>query len=217
MPLALKQMDVRSMSRGVLMFLDFLKERNLKNLVGLEMGCGKGRNVIELAKDGIVSKMFGFDFSEVAIAEANKRANGEKVSGKTQFSVMDATERWNYESDSFDFGIDCFASTDIEDPKKRIFAVQEMHRILKLGGYFLVYVMSTEDEYHRMMIQQSPAEEKNAFYNSSNGKFEKSFSEEELEGMYKDFKLVKAERVVKTTEFFGKSYGCKHHWRIYQK
>lgn len=218
-PTALKQMDARTLSGGVEKFLGFLltETTNFERMQGIEMGCGKGRNVIGLAKNDAVAKMSGFDFSEAAIAEAKKRAAEEGVSGKTQFDVMDAANTWKYPDDSFDFGVDCFASTDIEDPAKRKFAVREMHRVLKPGGYFLVYVMSTEDEYHRMMAAQSPAEEKGAFYNSVNGKFEKSFSEEELNSLYADFKLIKGERVEKTTEFFGKTYGCKHHWRIYQK
>ena len=43
------------------------------------------------------------------------------------------------------------------------------------------------------------------------------YSEEELENMYKQFTLMEARRIEKTAEFFGKSYYCKHHWRIYKK
>ncbi len=42
-------------------------------------------------------------------------------------------------------------------------------------------------------------------------------SEQELDEMYDGFELIKSERVEKTTEFFGKSYRCKHHWRVYKK
>ena len=79
-----------------------------------------------------------------------------------------------------------------------------------------MYVMSTDDEYHKKMIKESPAEEENSFYNL-NGKFQKVFSAEELDEMYSQFKLVESRRIEKYTEFFGKSYYCKHHWRIYQK
>lgn len=216
-PFALKQMDAKKLSSGIVPFVEFLKEKGLKELVGLEMGCGKGRNVMGLAHQEIVSKMYGFDFSEVAIKEAKKRAVENTISEKVQFDVMDATQLWKYADNFFDFGVDCFASTDIEEPQVRQFAVDQMHRVLKPGGYFLVYVMSTDDEFHKEMIQKSPAEEQNAFYNIGNGKFEKVFTEEELNGMYKNFTLVQARRIEKTAEFFGKSYYCKHHWRIYQK
>lgn len=77
--------------------------------------------------------------------------------------------------------------------------------------------MSTDDEYHKMMIEQSPAEEKNAFVHPETGKFEKVFSEKELDEIYKNFILVESERIEKQAEFFGKLYYCKHHWRIYKK
>lgn len=216
-PFALKQMDAKKLSSGVNTFLEFLEKQGSKNLIGLEMGCGKGRNVIGLAHQSIVQKMYGFDFSDVAITEAKKRAKEASIEEKAQFDVMDATEPWKYTDNFFDFGIDCFASTDIEDPKGRQFSVNQMHRALKPGGYFLIYVMSTDDEFHKEMIEKSPAEEQNAFYNLGNGKFEKVFSEEELDVMYKNFTLIESRRIEKQAEFFGKSYYCKHHWRIYQK
>ncbi len=215
-PHALKQMDARSISGGVVLFLEFLQEEGKNGLVGLEMACGKGRNVIGLAQEKVISKMYGFDFSSVAIEEAMRRAKEEEVFQKTHFEVMDAIEPWKFQSNFFDFGVDCFGSTDIESVAGRNFAVSEMHRVLKPGGYLFLYMLSPEDEFHQMMIQRNPAEESNAFYNE-NGKFEKSFSGEELDRMYKDFTLVEARRVGKTAEFFGKLYRCLHHWRIYRK
>lgn len=216
-PNALKQMDSKKLSGGVKPFFEFLKKQEIRNLIGLEMGCGKGRNVISLANEEIINKMYGFDFSEIAIKEARKRAEESNVLEKVQFDVMDATEKWQYADNFFDFGLDCFASTDIEDSKRRLFAINEMYRALKLKGYFLTYVMSTDDEYHKEMVEKSPAEEDYSFYNLVNGKFEKSFSEDELDEMYRKFNLVESKRVEKYTEFFGKPYYCKHHWRIYKK
>jgi len=81
----------------------------------------------------------------------------------------------------------------------------------------LTYVMSTYDEYHRIMIEQSPTEEPNSFLHPDTGKFEKVFSTEELDELYNSFTLVKARRVEKIAKFNGKGYHCKHHWRIYQQ
>ena len=216
-PYALKQMDARKGSSSLAPFFEFLRKENLSNLSGLEMGCGKGRNVIWCARQPEVARMTGFDFSSVAIKEAKKRAGEAGVAGKTEFVVADATKKWPFPDASFDFGIDCTASTDIEDPERRRFAISEMQRVLKPGGYFLLYVMSTEDEYHEMVIKQSPAEEKNAFYHPDTGKFEKVFDEQELDVLYKNFRLVESRRIPKRSIFFGKEYQNKMHWRIYQK
>lgn len=216
-PYALKQMDARSVSSSIPPFFEILRSEHLSGLLGLEMGCGKGRNTLWCASQPEVKQMTGFDFAKVAIAVAQERATEAGLSSKAQFFVMDATKRWHFDDASFDFGLDCTASTDIEDPMLRQFAVSEMWRTLKSGGLVLVYVMSTDDEYHRLMIEQSPAEEKNAFYHPDTGKFEKVFDEGELRELYRDFELVESRRIDKTTSFFGKEYSCKLFWRIYRK
>lgn len=216
-PFALKQMDARKESSALKPFVEFLSKQGKAELVGVEMGCGKGRNVLWLAQQQMIAKVYGFDFSEVAIRVAKQRATEVQVVGKVQFDVMDATERWKYESNFFDFGVDCTASVDIESPEGRRRAISEMHRVLKPGGYFLVYVMSTEDEYHKMLIEKSPAQEEDAFIHPETGKFEKVFSGAELDTHYAQFNLVESRRIEKDSEFFGKSYKSFMHWRIYKK
>ncbi len=211
-PNVLLQMDSSEASSGVVQFWNFLKEKGLSNPKGLEMGCGKGRNVIWLAKQGVDA--YGFDFSPAAIEEAQRRTKKENVNA--HFDVMDATTPWKYESDSFDFAIDCFASTDIESSEGRAFAQKEFLRVLKPGGYLLAYLMSTDDEFHKEMVAKSPAEEKNAFYHPT-GKFEKIFDEHEVAEMYKNFTLIEKKRIEKTAVFKGKGYACKHFWLIMQK
>jgi SAM-dependent methyltransferase len=179
------------------------------------MGCGKGRNVIWLAGQG-VEVMHGIDFADSAIAEATNRAEEAGVAAKCDFRVHDATTPWPFESDSLDFGIDCFASTDIVSPEGRSFAASEMHRVLRPGGFLLAYLLSPEDEFHKEMIEKSPVAEKNAFVHTT-GKFEKTFEESEALALYKDFSVFKKERLDKTTEFFGKSYACHHWWFVFQK
>jgi len=213
-PQVLKQMDSGEPSSGVVKFLGFLKENNLPHTTGLEMGCGKGRNVIWLAQQGL--RVSGFDFSPYAIKEAKERGQRLGVSNDASFFVQDATKPWPQESNQFDFGIDCFASTDIESPEGRTFAIREMCRVLKPNGYLLAYLLSPDDEFHKKMIQKSPAMEHNAFIHKT-GKFEKVFDEEDIARLYKDFEVIRKERVNKTTEFFGKEYNCLHFWLILKK
>jgi ubiquinone/menaquinone biosynthesis C-methylase UbiE len=214
-PTVLLQMDSKEASGGVIKFWQFL-EKIPGVKAGIEMGCGKGRNVIWLAQQKTVASMAGFDFSKNAIREATIRAKEADISSKVSLFTADATLLWPYKSESFDFGIDCFASTDIESREGRDQAVAEMYRVLKAGGYFLVYALSPEDAFHKEMIERSPAHEPNAFYHPT-GKFEKTFTEEELQELYKNFKVIAWERVDKNATFFGKEYGCKHFWIILQK
>ncbi len=215
-PNVLLQMDSAEASGGVMRFWDFVRTKKVSNLVGLEMGCGKGRNVIWLAGQGETRKVYGFDFSEVAVQIAQERAEAKGLSSKTEFALGDATKEWPFLDNFFDFAIDCFASTDIESVEGRNFAVQEIYRTLKPGGLFLLYTLTPDDEFHRQMIKKAPAEERNAFYHTT-GKFEKTFDEEELRELYQKFEVLDWQRVDKVTQFFGKEYKCKHAWIIFQK
>ncbi|MBI2031210.1 MAG: class I SAM-dependent methyltransferase [Candidatus Levybacteria bacterium] len=216
-PNVLRQMDSDKPSSGILKFWDWLKYKKLYGkLDGIEMGCGKGRNVIWLAKQGF--KMTGFDFSKSAINEAISRSKRDRASSRTKFIIHDAVKPWPFKTDSFDIGIDCFTTTDIESIKGRKFATNELIRVIKPRGYILVYVMSVDDEYHKEMVRKSPANERNAFLNPISGKFEKTFERREIINLYKKYvKLVSEKRVKKIEVFFGKKYKCKHFWMIFQK
>jgi len=213
-PIVLLQMDQRDASSGVTKFFPWLTARSSsKNFSGVEMGCGKGRNSIWLAQQGV--GMTAFDFSEHAITEASQRA--QECGAEVDFVVHDATKQWPFESDYFDFAIDCFASTDIESPDGMAFARNEFRRVLKSKGFLLVYTLSTDDEFHREMLEKYPAHEKNSFTHPITGKFEKVFDRQELLNFYKDFGWVEEQRVEKIAEFFGKKYHCKHFWLVLQK
>lgn len=215
-PYVLKQMDSKDVSSGVLKFIEWLKRKQqLKGLKGIELGCGKGRNVIRLAQLGLI--MTGIDFSPSAIKEAKKRAEESGVENATNFVIHDAILPWPFNSDSFDLAVDCFATTDIETQKGRQFATQELTRVLKPKGYLLAYLLSSQDEFHNEMLQKSPAGEKNAFLHLTTGKFEKTFDKDEILELYKDLTLVEEERISKKTEFFGKTYDCFHHWMVFEK
>jgi ubiquinone/menaquinone biosynthesis C-methylase UbiE len=214
-PLVLLPMHSITPSSGVVLFFQWLKAKNkIKNLTGLEMGCGKGRNSIWLAKQGV--NMTGFDFSKVAIKEAKNRAKILQIKNEMKFLVQDATTKWPFRNNQFDFAIDCFASTDIETSQGRDFARKEFWRVLRPKGVLFLYLLSTEDQFHRQMIQTSPTNEPNAFLHPNTGKYEKVFSQNEIKKLYKDWKLIKQKRIVKTANFYGKKYLCKHFWIILQ-
>lgn len=212
-PTVLHQMDSEKPSGGVVDFWEtFAKEKSPKT--GIEMGCGKGRNVIWLAKQGV--DMIGFDFSPAAIREAQTRAEKAGIADRAHFAVRDATKMWQFPENSFDIAIDCFALTDIESEEGRANAIREFYRVLKPGGYLMAYLLSTDDAFHKEMIKKSPAHEKNAFLHNT-GKFEKVFDEQEIHDLYKNFKVIEQKRVEKLATFFGKDYACRHFWLILQK
>lgn len=215
-PLVLPQMDSSAPSSGVVAFTDWIEQNGLGTaLTGIELGCGKGRNVIGLARLGL--SMTGLDFSPAAIKEARRRARMTGLSKKAKFLVHDVTLPWPFSNDTFDIGVDCFATTDIENPNGRKFAVDELKRVTKPGGHIVAYLLSPEDEFHGLMMKSSPAAERHAFLHPTTGKFEKTFDREEILQLYEDLTLVAERRLEKVAEFFGKEYNCYHYWMIFQK
>lgn len=214
-PTVLLQMDSKDASSGVTKFFNWLQENSQYKIQRVvELGCGKGRNVIWLTTKGL-GEVSGIDFSPAAIKEAQRRAEESGVSDKTDFRVQDAIKRWPYKDGEFDLVIDCFATTDIESKIGRKAAVKEMKRVLRSKGLALVYVMSSEDEYHAEMIKKSPAHEKNSFLQPT-GKYEKVYDRDELLDLYSGFDILLEERVSKIATFSGKDYKCNHYWLILQ-
>jgi ubiquinone/menaquinone biosynthesis C-methylase UbiE len=216
-PKVLPQMDSAKGSSGVVKFLDWLKAQGKKpqELSGMEMCCGKGRNVIWFAGQG--AQMIGIDFSAAAISEAQKRAKEAGMEDKTRFIVQDATLPYPIEPSSLDFAFDCFGSTDIESAEGRKAALNNVVKVLKPSGYLMVYLLSSDDEFQKEMITKSPGPDQGSFIHTVNGKYEKAFTEDEVKDFYKDLKLCVLERVAKTDVFFGKEYKANHIWAVFQK
>lgn len=216
-PHVLPQMDATNASSGVVKFLDWLKKegKNPTELSGLEMCCGKGRNVIGLAAEGVT--MTGLDFSPNAIAEAKKRAEAAGVADKTQFFVHDVTKPFPLEAASLDFVFDCFGSTDIESLDGRKAALHNLVEVLRPSGYLMVYLLSSDDEFQKQMAEESPGSDTGSFIHPVNGKYEKAFSEDEVKEFYGALSLRAFERVAKTDVFFDKEYNANHIWAVFQK
>lgn len=213
-PTILVQIDASTASSSVQKFYTWLKSAtDVKNLHGIEMCCGKGRNSIWLAKQGVT--MTGVDFSQVAIAEAKRRARKAAVTRKARFVFHDVTKPFELQAASMDFAIDCFGSTDIETAHGRLKAFRNIRRLLKPGGYVMIYLLSTDDEYAQELQRMYPGPEYGSYINE--GKYEKAFSELEIKELYRDMKLITLERVPKKATFFDKEYRNNYIWAIFQK
>ena len=182
------------------------------SLHGLEMGCGKGRNCIALATQGL--RMTGFDFSEVAIAEAKKRAEHNGIAKETTcFLTQDAREHWPFHDAQFDFGLDCFATTDLETPEGRSFARGEFLRVLKPGGFLCVATISSESPYHHEKLARAASPGGEGFL------LEKTYDEADLRAFYAPFTLLDLQRVKKQRAFTidGVAHDVEDYWLVLQK
>jgi ubiquinone/menaquinone biosynthesis C-methylase UbiE len=215
-PTILLQIDASTASSGVQKFYSWLMANTKqKNLHGIEMCCGKGRNSIWLANKGV--KMVGVDYSPVAIVEAKRRAKTAGATQRVQFMVHDVTKRYDLPDGCMDFAFDCFGSTDIETEHGREKAFRNILRLLKPGGYMMIYLLSTDDEFSRDLLRQYPGPDFGSYIHPGNGKYEKAFSEQEIKELYGAMKLMTLERIPKKATFFDKEYRNNYIWAVFQK
>lgn len=159
--------------------------------------------------------MVGSDYSKVAIAEAKRRAKDAGLYRKVTFVFHDVTKPYDLPLESMDFAIDCFGSTDIETAHGRQKAFNNIRRLLKPGGYMMIYLLSTDDEYTQELLRKYPGPEYGSYINK--GKYEKAFSEQEIKELYGDMDLLVLERIPKKVTFFDREYRNNYIWAVFQK
>jgi ubiquinone/menaquinone biosynthesis C-methylase UbiE len=217
-PATLLQNHATRPSSSVIKFAHWLEEEAdtpLEGLNGLEICCGKGRSAIWLATQGV--KMMGIDFSQTAIKEARARANEAGVAEMARFMVQDAIKPYPFDAGSFDFAYDCFGSTDIESLEGRAAARYNTLRVLKPGGYLMVYLLGTKSEYQDEMVAENPGPEAGSFIHPVSGKFEKAFTGDEVREFYGQLDLLHLELVPKVDTYYGKDYQTEHVYAVFQK
>jgi SAM-dependent methyltransferase len=215
-PRLLTQLDSEFPSGGVVNFFNWLKDQDIKGTIkGLEIGCGKGRNVNWLAKQNVI--MTGIDFSQIAITKAKKRASEVKVENNTKFILADITNDWSFKNSEFDFTIDCFTTVEIVSIQEREKIAKEVFRTLKPGRFHLVYALSTDDEFYKKMSKHHSSKERHTISYPSNGKIEKYFDRDELINLFGKLELILEKRIEKKVFYYDQAFHAKHFWMVFKK
>lgn len=201
-------------SKAVVWFAGKLKELNVA-LKGkaIDVGCGKGRNSIYLAKLGL--NVTAIDYISLALKTTNEVAKREKVENKIETKELDLGKTWSFKEGEFDLAIDNYASIDIENRKDRANCINEMHRVLKNDGFGFISVVSIEDEFEKTCKK---GEEHNSVF-WPNGKFQKDYDEKELSEWIESngFKLIELKKVNRLVEKYGKKFTSTDYWAIFKK
>lgn len=95
----------------------------------LEIGCGTGKNTSFLAQIG--ESIYAVDFSQGMIEKAEEKVQAENV----RFSMMDITQKWNFEDQSFDLIVCNLVLEHIDD---LTFVFLEAAHVLKEKGRFFI-------------------------------------------------------------------------------
>ena len=108
----------------------------------IDIGCGTGTNVVTLSRAGW--KVTGIDFASRAIRKAKRKVAEAGVNA--ELYVRDATFLHDI-TGTFDLAFDlgCFHGIF---PERRSLYVDQLDRILALGGFWLLYAFLTADADH---------------------------------------------------------------------
>lgn len=117
--------------KEIIKIADIFKKRGVKKV--LDLGCGSGRHVVYLAKNGF--DVYGFDIAKEGIRLAKEWLKDEHL--KANFKIGSIYEKLPYKDDFFDAIISTHTihHGKIEDIRK---AIEEIKRILKPDGLIFI-------------------------------------------------------------------------------
>lgn len=203
-------------TKGLIYFMDFLSKQKMNfNLKVVDIGCGKGRNAIYLARSGM--EVYAMDYIQSALECTKQMSIRHKVANRIHLFKTGIDKPWPFINNFFDIALDSFSSIDIETKKGREIYKQELYRTLKPGGFAFVMVVSSEDEWEKKLIKSNPGKEKNSTIWPQNGKFQKDYEKTELEEFYKDFELISIKEIKAKAFKLGKKYMATDFWAILKK
>jgi len=201
---------------GVVLFTDWLKEQGVP-MKGraVDIGAGKGRNSVHLAKAGY--EVWALEYIEPALAVAKQLAERNAVADTIHFELAEVDTDWHIDDNLFDIAVDSFSSIDIETKAGREKCRDEMYRTLKPGGYALVTVCSADDEWESELIARYPGPEPNSTIWPQNGKFQKDYDETELRQFYKAFDVIEVKKISKPAFKLGREGTATNLWAVLKK
>jgi SAM-dependent methyltransferase len=156
----------------------------------LELGCGNGKTLQALLS---ASTIIALDFSSGAIASCSRHSKFDNVG----FVVGDAREL-PFISEAFD-SVFCVHVLEHLSAEDRLLIVDEVNRVLKTGGNFLLRVFSSSD----MRASKGEISEKGTRMRG-NGIPYHYFDEAELVSLFKGFDIASMKRIVTKKRYAGK-------------
>lgn len=130
-------------AKALLLFAELL---GLQDKTVLDAGCGNGRNAVYLAKRGC--EVRAVDFTDVALAETQRRAVEADVQGRVSVAKVDLSGPLPFSAHSFDLGLDAYTFCHFLDGRLASDFWREMRRVVRPTGRLISIAFSVEDAYY---------------------------------------------------------------------
>lgn len=141
----------------------------------IDLGCGNGRNLVYLAKTyGL--RGVGYDSSSAAIKEAKRLSDGLNLTYHVRTMAGTITEADNSQTIALDM-----MSSHFLKAEDRLMLRDEIHRVLKPGGYLFMKTFVKDGDLHtKRLIAENPGPEAGTYIHPIIGVPEYAYGEEEL-------------------------------------
>jgi len=172
----------------------------LKPGKALDLGCGKGRNAVFLAKLGY--KVVASDIVQSALESGRAFAERNDVANEITFIHQSSADPFQYSDGEFDLIIDML-SFHLLDATERAAYVQEVKRLLKPGGRYVFYTIPFDSPFSQKLLETSPGPEAHSYVIPETGMIEKAFTQKELEDIFSPLVLMDIETISFEDEVWG--------------
>jgi SAM-dependent methyltransferase len=133
-------------SGAVVWAVEKLKKAGCRLRTAIDVGCGKGRNSLYLAEQGM--EVTALDFTPSAIAALNEAAARHPDGKRIRAHVYDVAEPWPVGRSDIDLIVDAFCFKHITPDIARLSYKQNMLKVLGLRGHYLISFSSIGDGYY---------------------------------------------------------------------
>lgn len=176
----------KEISRALTWFLDTVNPP-LDGKRVIEFGCGNGRNLAYLARQGAICT--GVDFVPEILRRARIKISKLHLNDSVTILKADLGESLPFPDVSFDIGLDFLAGCSLFDQAWETYR-KEVVRVLAPGGYFVTYYFDADSPGHWRARSESPGPFPNSIINPNSGIIERAFSRTEVLREFSDLKLV---------------------------
>ncbi|MGE3624253.1 MAG: class I SAM-dependent methyltransferase [Bdellovibrionales bacterium] len=141
-------------SGAVVWAYELLRQREFLLRTAVDVGCGKGRNSLFLARQGMT--VTAMDFIPDAIDHLNQTTRAEGLESKIRAHRFDVTEPWPLEPAGADLVVDAFCFKHIIDSGEREAYKQSLIRTIRMRGHYLISFASIGDGYYgRYVVREN--------------------------------------------------------------
>lgn len=132
-----------------------LRNHNYRLRTAVDVGCGRGRNSLYLAAQGM--QVTALDFTPNAIHELQREAAAKHLDDKIRAVIHDVTEPWPVHGQEVDLVIDAFCFKHITPYELRLAYKENLLNVLGIRGHYLISFASIGDGYYGRYVPNDVA------------------------------------------------------------